>query len=125
MNKIKNIIMVLGIMTGVGLLAMPANVGALDVFQNCTDASLKNTEICKAKNTDTVGGFLKILTNALLFILGSIAVVVIIIAGITYSMSAGDPALVTKAKNTIIYAIVGLVTAILAYAIVNFVITQF
>ena len=60
----------------------------------------------------------------LLWGVGIASVVVIIIGGILYTTSAGDQAKVTKAKNTILYGVVGLAIAILAYAIVNFVITQ-
>jgi len=58
--------------------------------------------------------------NILLFVLGLIAVIVIVIAGIRYTTSGGDAAAVKGAKDTILYAIVGLVVAILAFAIVNF-----
>lgn len=58
-------------------------------------------------------------------ILGGVAVIVIIIAGIMYTTSSGDSGKITAAKNTIIYAAVGLVVAILAGAIVSLVATQF
>ena len=45
----------------------------------------------------------------------------LIIGGIRYVISGGDQAQVTAAKNTILYAIVGIVVAFLAYAAVNFV----
>jgi hypothetical protein len=48
----------------------------------------------------------------------------IIYGGIQYVISVGDSGKVAKAKNTIIYAVVGLIVAILSYAIVNFVISQ-
>ena len=44
--------------------------------------------------------------------------------GIKYTTSAGDTNKVTSAKNTIIYAVIGLIISIMAYAIVNFVIGQ-
>ena len=43
--------------------------------------------------------------------------------GIRYVLSGGDSGAVSSAKKTILYAVVGLIVAILAYAIVNFVIT--
>ena len=46
----------------------------------------------------------------------------IIWGGIRYVLSAGNSAALTSAKNTIVYAVIGLIVAILAYAIVNFVI---
>ena len=62
--------------------------------------------------------------NVILYIVGILSVVMIILGGIQYTTSAGDQAKVTKAKNTILYGIVGLVIAVLAYAIVNFVLSK-
>ena len=62
--------------------------------------------------------------NIILYAVGVIAVVMMIFGGFQYITSSGDTAKVTKAKNTILYGIIGLVVAILAYAIVNFVITN-
>ncbi len=53
-----------------------------------------------------------------------IAVIMIIIGGIRYIISNGDQNAVTGAKNTILYAIVGLVIAIFGWAIVNFVLDE-
>jgi hypothetical protein len=52
---------------------------------------------------------------------GIVAVLIIVIAGMRYSISQGDPQATAKAKNTIIYAVIGLVIAISAFAIVGFV----
>jgi hypothetical protein len=64
------------------------------------------------------------ITNILLFIIGAIAVIMLIIGGVRYVVSAGDQNAVTSAKNTILYAIIGIVVAFLAYAAVNFVSSQ-
>ena len=71
------------------------------------------------------GGIFENLVNVLLFIIGAVAVIMIIIGGLRYVLSGGNAANVTAAKNTILYAIVGIVVAILAYAIVDFVVDQF
>lgn len=63
--------------------------------------------------------------NALLAIAGTVAVLFIIIGGFQYITSAGNPDNVGKAKNTILYAIIGLVVVILSYAVVKFVIEAF
>jgi hypothetical protein len=65
------------------------------------------------------------LTNVLLFLIGAISVIMLIVGGIRYVVSGGDSTAVQNAKNTILYAIVGVVVAILAYAVVNFVIGSF
>lgn len=61
-------------------------------------------------------------TNIILYVVGIIAVIMLIIGGIKYVISGGDSKKVTDAKNTVLYAIIGLVICFLAYAIVNFVI---
>ena len=70
-------------------------------------------------------GVFRTITNVMLFIIGAVSVIMLIIGGIRYTVSGGDSAAVTGAKNTILYAIVGIVVALLAFAIVNFVLTQF
>lgn len=59
--------------------------------------------------------------NVLLFIIGALSVIMLIWGGIRYTTSAGNSAAVTSAKNTIMYAIIGLVVAFLAFAVVNWV----
>jgi len=68
---------------------------------------------------------LKKIVNLLLYVIGAVAVIMIVVGGIKYVVSNGDSSAVTSAKNTIFYAVIGIVVAILAYAIVNFVITSF
>lgn len=71
------------------------------------------------KLMDTVTQIIKIM----LFVIGAVAVIMIIYSGAQYVLSAGDTNKIEKAKNTLIYSIVGLVVALLAYAIVSFVIS--
>ena len=68
-------------------------------------------------------GVFKQVTNTILYIVGIVAVIMLIIGGIRYVTSGGDAKKVTDAKNTVLYAIIGLVIAFLAFAIVNFVIS--
>ena len=68
-------------------------------------------------------GVFKQITNTILYIVGIIAVIMLIIGGIKYVISGGDSKKVTDAKNTVLYAIIGMVIAFLAFAIVNFVIS--
>lgn len=67
------------------------------------------------------GGVFAKITNVMLFVIGAISVIMIIIGGLRYVLSGGDSANVSAAKNTILYAIVGIVVALLAYAAVNFI----
>ena len=61
--------------------------------------------------------------NAIYGIIAIVAVVMIVIAGIKYSTSQGDPGKVQSAKGTILYAIIGLVITISAFAITNFILS--
>lgn len=61
------------------------------------------------------------ITNTVLYVVGAISVLMLVWGGFRYIISGGDSKKVTDAKNTILYAILGLVIAFFAYAIVNFV----
>ena len=67
------------------------------------------------------GGTFQTIANILLFVVGAISVLMLIVGGIRYVVSAGDQQAVTNAKNTILYAIVGIVLAFIAFAAVQFV----
>jgi hypothetical protein len=66
-------------------------------------------------------GVLTSITSLLLYIVGALSVIMIIFGGLRYVVSGGNTASVAAAKNTILYAIVGIVVSLLAYAMVNFV----
>lgn len=70
-------------------------------------------------------GIFTTISNVMLFLVGAISVIMIIIGGLRYVISGGNTGNVAAAKNTILYAIVGLIIAIMAYAIINFVIGSF
>lgn len=125
MNKIKQLVFGAFVVVGLGVLAMPVPVGAVNAIDDtCADPLNKNTVICKSKD-DSVKDVIGAVVNTLLFLLGIAAVIVIIIGGITYTTSAGNDANVKRAKDMILYAVIGLVIAFAAYAIVNWVVKAF
>lgn len=77
--------------------------------------------------TDLLGqtGAFTTLTNTLLFVVGALSVLMIILGGMRYVLSGGNTTSVTAAKNTILYAVVGLIVCIFAYSIIDFVIDSF
>ncbi len=110
---------------GCGLVFVPAGVGAVNAIQDtCADAANADSTICKNQD-DNFSEIIKNVVNTLLFLLGIAAVIVIIIGGITYTTSAGNDSAVKRAKDMILYAVIGLVVAFLAFALVNFVINRF
>lgn len=116
----KKILLILAFFATIGSFALPTTVSAADA---CEMMAVKSG-ICDNKDANLQDGAKNII-NTMLYIVGIGAVIMIIYGGIIYVISAGDSGRVSKAKNTIMYAIVGLIVALLAYAIVNFVITRF
>ena len=129
MKHLNKIILALGIPFFVGLAGltiMPQVVHASpksEVTKGITAANGGNE--CDDDSCTTLEGTVKTITDVLLFIVGAVAVIMIIIGGIRYVTSNGDGNQVTAAKNTVLYSVIGLVVALLAYAIVNFVLNQF
>jgi uncharacterized membrane protein len=62
------------------------------------------------------------IVNTILGVAGAIAVLIIVLAGFRYIISQGNPNELTTARNAILYASVGLVVIVAAFAIVNFVV---
>lgn len=89
----------------------------------CVTSGLKATGGTSSKTS--INSIIKTIVDVLLFIIAAVSVIMIIIGGIKYTISQGDSSAVTSAKNTILYAVVGLLVAMFAFAIVNFVVTRF
>jgi hypothetical protein len=120
MNKIKIAVLAFAMLIGVAAFSP-----SYDVSADAKGEILKGyNEVGGATETRTLQGSIKTFVNVLLYIIGVLSVIMIVVGGIRYTTSAGDSTKVTAAKNTIMYAVVGLAIAILAYAIVNFVLTN-
>lgn len=83
---------------------------------NSCDTGLPNV----AANSSQLQGILQIV----FVVLGAVAVLFVVIGGVKLTLSSGNPQEITKAKNTIIYALAGLVIAAFAEVIVSFVLSQ-
>lgn len=64
------------------------------------------------------------IATTLTFIVGALSVIMIIVGGFRYVVSHGDPKQITEAKHTIMYAVFGVIVAIVAYAVVAFITTN-
>ena len=127
-EKVKVILASLAIMVagvvGISLPTSAANEGLVlcgngsyaDSFDKCSGAGTAEKR--------SLMGTLQIVINVILAVLAFVTVAMIIVGGISYSTSQGDAGKVKKAKDTILYGIVGLVSALLAFAIVNFVLVN-
>lgn len=136
-KKIKHYIQIIAV-SGLMLLpiaALPAVAHAADCtgadpnIQGClsTGACLSADQAQCAAASDPNGSVDRILTtviNIFSLVVGVVSVIMIIIGGLKYITSGGDSGNVSGAKNTILYAIIGLVIVALAQVIVHFVLTR-
>ena len=125
-----------GVMVATALIAvvsLAGNVNAENAGSNCPEGSLRQTysksisECNIAENHAGSNDLMKTINtiiDVVLGILGILAVAYIIYGGFMFTTAADDPAKTKKARETIMYGVIGLVVALLAFAIVNFVLTS-
>lgn len=112
------------------MLFLPVAASAQAVVQTACEGAAAQSAVCQeAKNTTgnpLLGsdGIITRVTQLLVWVVGVVAVLIIIISGLRYITSAGDAAGVNNAKNGILYALIGLVVAVLAQVIVTFVLDK-
>jgi len=125
-KKFKNLLV---IAASVFALSTPMLVPAVASAQNVNAALCSGASASLSGGTDCSGGqatnklnsIIKLVINLFSLIVGIVSVIMIIIGGLKYITSGGEASNISGAKNTIIYAIVGLVIVALAQFIVHFV----
>ena len=111
------------ILTGIAAVATLCVGKALALSSAQEGAEMARADGMPEELFGNTGVFTNI-TNTALAIVGIVSVIMLIWGGLRYVVSGGDSKKVTDAKNTILYAIIGLIIAVLAYAIVNFVLNS-
>lgn len=95
---------------------------------NLSVSSISSGDTCPVADDGTaaskVDGIIKLVINVFSLLVGVVAVIMIIVGGLKYITSGGNEGNVTGAKNTILYAIVGLVVVALAQIVVKFVLSK-
>lgn len=106
--------------------APSASAAELKPFEEvCSEAP--ESEVCLASNENPVSGSDGVLlrvVNILSFVVGVAAVLMVMLGGFKYVTSAGDANSIASAKNTILYAIIGLIVFLLSQGIIAFVIRR-
>jgi hypothetical protein len=111
---------------------VPAKIYAQDVDPanptgKVCQAAKASGAACETKSDDPItgsGGVLKKAITLVTMAVGVISVIMIILGGYSYVMSNGDPQRIASARNTILYAVIGLVVAASAQFIVGFVLSK-
>ena len=122
MKRIKQLVLAGLLIAGVGAVVVTHPAEAINVWNQCGGNG--GNVVCQSATKDSAALTVETIINAILYIIGIVAVVMIVIGGFRYVVSSGDSSAVTSAKNTIMFAVIGLVVAGLAYTIVNFVIDK-
>lgn len=122
------------VILSIGLISVvPTTAYAqVDPFsQNCAGQHAQMSDFCKnvdsEKNTNRImgpTGIITKITQAVVYLSGALALIMVIIGGLRYILSAGDSNAVSGAKNTILYALVGVVVAMFAQVMVSFVLSR-
>jgi hypothetical protein len=124
---IQKITIALALLTGLTILTMPALVGAQAAPDNksavCQGVALTGGD-CNSDPNPQLNTVITAVINIFSFVIGVAAVIMIMVGGFKYVTSSGDSNGVNSAKNTILYAIVGLVVVAFAQIIVNFVLKK-
>lgn len=118
-------IIIVSLTSGIALLGnllIASSVGAADAIAAGAQAAKG-----AGQTSDLFGaaGVFTTISNVMLYVIGAVSVVMIIIGGLRYVVSGGNSTAITAAKNTILYAVIGVMVALFAYAMINFVITSF
>lgn len=116
---IASIIVGLGLLVGTGSVMTLATAPVADAQLSTGANKTRN-----AVGNRSVDGLVSMVVNVLLYVVGAVAVIMIIVGGIMYVVSSGDAGKAKTAKNTILYAVVGVVVAAFSWAIVNFVLNR-
>lgn len=119
----KGLVMLAGVlMAPVMALGVAAVVPSGEAYAQVTDGLniVKNSSVAQTDANKLVQDIINLLLTAIAIV----SVIMLIIGGFKYTTSNGDANQVTAAKNTIMYSIIGLVVAIFAYAIVDFVVKK-
>lgn len=119
MKKLKQII-IAGVLFAFGTFAL-APVASVYAATSPTDDACAAID-CDDPNGLDISGVVKTIIQILSIVIGIAAVIMIMISGFKYITAGGDSAKITSAKNTIVYAIVGLIIVVLAQFIVQYVI---
>jgi len=108
--------------SGTFVVTTPVSASGVDVIEESCRGGSRNSALCEDGNKSLFGGnsVFRQITNAFLFLVGAIAIIMIVFGGLRYATAGGNEASVKSAKSTIINSVIGLVIALMAYAIVEF-----
>jgi hypothetical protein len=92
-----------------------------DTSKNSDPAKINFYNPLEGLRTDDPNVLIGRVINAILGVVGSLALLMFILGGLTWMLAAGSPERVQKGKNILVWATIGLIVIFTAYAMVRFV----
>ncbi len=89
--------------------------------QFADDAKDGISDLDQGTSSTDIPTLLQTIVNTLLFLVGATSAIMLVVAGLRFVFSAGDQQQAASARNTILYSIIGIIVAVLAWGIVNYV----
>ncbi|MBR3256093.1 hypothetical protein IKG10_00235 [Candidatus Saccharibacteria bacterium] len=114
----------LGLGTNLTFPTFAANTKSVDPCGAGVPKEVRAASGCGNAGDDQIVTVVQNILYAIIGVCGIVAVVYIVLGGISYMTSGGDPGKVKKARDTIVYAVIGLVVCALAFVVVNFTINN-
>lgn len=131
MKKIYNFYIIFGLLLFT-FIFIPNSVKAFSLIDGINCGELNSTErppaVCNSSSENPIsgaGGLLIAIANIVAYVAGAAAIILIIAAAIRFVTSGGDPGNVKKARDTVLYALIGIAIVILARTIIFFILSVY
>ena len=122
MRKIAAFLLMIGITAASFIYATQPAIAANDWNKDaCSKADAAQKAALGCDVNSTAPSVVEALINGVIVMVGIVAVIIIIVGGQRFIVSQGDSSKITAARGMIIYGVVGLVVALVAFAVVNFI----
>lgn len=108
------------------IITSTPSYAAINPLDSACSGDISGSQVCKDRGSKLFGpgSAWTNIVNTMIFVVGAAATIMIVVGGLRYTLSNGDQGSIKSAKDTILYAVIGVIIAVSAYAIVNFVLTR-
>lgn len=118
-NMIKAVFILVAV---IGLSFLDSPVGAqVELYSQGACNNAGGGDICAKSNDDSIAPLVQVVINALLYIAGAVSLIFMLVGGLKFITSAGDPGKAASGRNTVLYALAGILVSSLAFVIVQYI----
>lgn len=123
---VKRMSMLIGMVLMTVMVASTPSYAAINPLDTACSGDISGSQVCKDRASKLFGpgSAWTNIVNTMIFVVGAAATIMIVVGGLRYTLSNGEQGSIKSAKDTILYAVIGIIIAVSAYAIVNFVLSR-